>query len=557
MEQQNTSQQIRRGILETVVILLVIAQPGFADFIFGIPKNCGPTVNTAAYGEYGASISADGLTLYYADGAKWPFRPYGIGGGDIWVTTRESLDDEWSEPVNPGTPINGPYSDGTPHLSPNGLSLYFCSARPGGFGDVDLYVSQRSGLDAPWEEPTNLGAGVNSATVDIFPSVTADGLALYFMSVRSGKGDIFMATRSNVDETFGPAQSVGSTINTPDMDEGVPWISPTGHILFYSGVFERSYDLFMCRRTDQDNQWSRPTNLGTPVSMPRPAGESGASFTADGTRYFFHGNHTGGYGHTDLWEAEVFPVVDLDGDGKVDAQDMAVIVDHWHTSDPLCDIGPTPFGDGIVDEQDLKVLSEYLEPGFGRIAHWTLDETEGIVAYDSIGSDHANVHGGAVWQSDAGMLAGALELDGTDDYIAPMLILNPKIRPFRLFAWIKGGAPGQVIASQTADEFTPGSAYLAADPTDGSLVTRMMLPNMPLDSDVVITDTEWHEVALEWDGEHRHLLVNGEEAAVDEMTLPALNSTGWLNIGTGKDAEPGSFWSGLIDDVRVYEKGGL
>jgi len=39
---------------------------------------------------------------------------------------------------------------------------------------------------------------------------------------------------------------------------------------------------------------------------------------------------------------------------------MCIIVDHWGTDEPLCDIGPTPLGDGIVDVQDLIVLAEHL-----------------------------------------------------------------------------------------------------------------------------------------------------------------------------------------------------
>ena len=77
---------------------------------------------------------------------------------------------------------------------------------------------------------------------------------------------------------------------------------------------------------------------------------------------------------------------------------------------------------------------------------------------------------------------------------------------------------------------------------------------MPLKSAVVITDGEWHEVGLEWDGEHRHLYIDEEEVAVDEVPLTSFADTGWLNIGTGKDAETGSFWCGLIDDIRIYGK---
>jgi hypothetical protein len=62
----------------------------------------------------------------------------------------------------------------------------------------------------------------------------------------------------------------------------------------------------------------------------------------------------------DLWQVSIDPIVDLNGDGIVDALDMCIIVDHWGTDNSLCDIGPTPFGDGIVDIQDLIVLAEHL-----------------------------------------------------------------------------------------------------------------------------------------------------------------------------------------------------
>jgi hypothetical protein len=53
-------------------------------------------------------------------------------------------------------------------------------------------------------------------------------------------------------------------------------------------------------------------------------------------------------------------VADLNRDGIVDSADMRIMVDHWITDEPLCDIGPMPFGDGIVDIQDLVVLAEHL-----------------------------------------------------------------------------------------------------------------------------------------------------------------------------------------------------
>ena len=62
----------------------------------------------------------------------------------------------------------------------------------------------------------------------------------------------------------------------------------------------------------------------------------------------------------DLWQVPIIPIVDLNGDGIVDAADMCIVVDNWGTDNQLCDIGPMPWGDGIIDVQDLIVLAEHL-----------------------------------------------------------------------------------------------------------------------------------------------------------------------------------------------------
>ena len=55
------------------------------------------------------------------------------------------------------------------------------------------------------------------------------------------------------------------------------------------------------------------------------------------------------------------PIVDLNGDGKVNCLDVCTMMKHWGTGNLLCDIGPTYcFGDGIVDGQDLSVLAEHV-----------------------------------------------------------------------------------------------------------------------------------------------------------------------------------------------------
>src|SRR5687767_15199214 len=57
---------------------------------------------------------------------------------------------EWSSPVNLGPVVNSAANDLAAEMSKDGLSLYFGSNRPGGFGANDIYVSRRASVDDPW-----------------------------------------------------------------------------------------------------------------------------------------------------------------------------------------------------------------------------------------------------------------------------------------------------------------------------------------------------------------------------------------------------------------------
>ncbi|MCP4609456.1 MAG: hypothetical protein GY845_12150 [Planctomycetes bacterium] len=242
---------------------------------------------------------------------------------------------------------------------------------------------------------------------------------------------------------------------------------------------------------------------------------------------------------------------DFNADGIVDSADMTIMVDHWGRNYPLVDIGPAPFGDYIIDVQDLIVLAEYLFTEPGLIAHFKLDETEGIVAQNSASINDANLIGSPLWQPDAGIVDGALQLDGADDYLSTDFILNPTEESFSIFAWIKGGVPGQVILSQAG-----GSNWLAADPTEGNLMTELKSTGRagkPLLSQTIITDDIWHRIGLVRDGSLRTLYVDGLVAAEDTQDNLG-GSDGGLYIGTGRSMEPGTYFSGLIDDVRIYNR---
>jgi hypothetical protein len=75
----------------------------------------------------------------------------------------------------------------------------------------------------------------------------------------------------------------------------------------------------------------------------------------------------------------------------------------------------------------------------------------------------------------------------------------------------------------------------------------------PLQSQGVVTDGQWHSVGLVWDGLQRTLCVDGVVVAGDTQSGMAA-SAGGLYMGVGKDFAPDSFSSGLIDDVRIYNR---
>jgi hypothetical protein len=318
---------------------------------------------------------------------------------------------------------------------------------------------------------------------------------------------------------------------------------------FRPGGYGQS-DMYMTRRKSTADPWEPPVNLGPDMntnsydSMPR--------VSPDGSVLYFTSSRPGKLGgFCDIWQVPIIPIVDFNGDGIVDSADMCIMVDQWGTSEPLCDIGPTPLGDGIVDVHDLIALAEHLFEEPGLVSYWKLDETEGDIAQDSANDNDGSVHGDPTWQPEGGMVDGALQLDGIDDYVSTPFVLNPADGKFSVFAWIKGGAPGQAVLSQAGR-----ANWLCTDSLEGNLMTELKGPGRganELLSQTIITDGNWHRIGLVWDGLYRTLYVDGVAVAEDTQANLEGSNNG-LYIGTGKLMESGTYWFGLIDDVHIYNR---
>ena len=537
-------------ILSLSLALGLATEIANADFKFGKPQNLGPVVNSSA-NDQTLNITADGLSLYFSSD-----RPGGYGSLDLYVATRESTDDDWGPAVNLGQTVNTPNLEGHGCISADGLTLYFCSNRPGGFGSYDLWVATRETTEDDWGTPVHLGPTVNSSTYAMESSISPDGLTLWFESPRPGGlggADVWMTTRPTISDPWGPSVNLGPPVNGA-FDDGDPSISDDGRILFFTsgrpGGYG-NYDLWVSTRKTTDDKWGTPVNLGRSVNQTD--NELGSNISADGRTLYFNSNRAGGYGGYDLWQAPIIPIVDFNSDGIVNLKDFSKLAQYWGQDEPSVDIGPMPWGDGRVGLNDLLVFSEYWLTYPGPVDHWKLDETEGWIAHDSAGAhDGVTMTISPLWQPTGGKVNGALQLDGADDCVVTDFVLDPSAGVFSVFAWVKGGVPGQVIISQTG-----GANWLCADPSEGKLMTDLKATDQgqALICQSVITDGQWHQVGLVWDGSKRKLYVDGVEVAKDKDTQSSLTgSQGGLYFGAGKNLEPGSFWFGLIDDIRIYDR---
>lgn len=168
------------------------------------PRQISKNINFE-YHDAAAAISADGRELYmYME----------EGGGDLYRSVFDGR--EWGKPQSLGAPINTEYWETSVSMSPDGKKLYFSSDRPGGFGGLDIYVSERQS-NGNWGEPRNLGPDINTFKDEDSPYIHPDGQTLYFSSSgHPGLGgfDVFKSEWSG--QEWEQPENMGYPINTPD-----------------------------------------------------------------------------------------------------------------------------------------------------------------------------------------------------------------------------------------------------------------------------------------------------------------------------------------------------
>jgi WD40 repeat protein len=237
-------------------------------YCYDTPVHLDFPINTLWF-EGKPALSPDGLELYFVSD-----RPGALGGPgdqDIYVSRRRAVNDAWGDPERVPPPVSSQFFDITPTISLDGLSLYFGSNRPGPFSPPmpDLWVSHRASVNDAWETAVNLGSGINTPLFEGSIDVSPDQRTVFFAAVTPAfVFDIYTSTRASTDDSFAPRRKLPPPINSDGHDYG-PALTPDGHAMFFSSGTDNPFapgainHLYVSERRNDGEAWGPRIYLDT------------------------------------------------------------------------------------------------------------------------------------------------------------------------------------------------------------------------------------------------------------------------------------------------------
>jgi serine/threonine protein kinase len=194
------------------------------------------------------------------------------------------------------SPVNRRFQPHEPSLTADGLALYFATwvAPSLGGGGSEIFECRRTRRNELFGEPVRVN--INSEFDDTAPFISADGLTLTFASNRpggAGDKDLWITTRKSSEDPWNPPVNLGPKVNSSDED-WKPALSVDGLALVFSSWRfggEGSEDLWMSMRPSRDGSWSAPVNLGPAVNSVDS--ETSPCLSSDKLALFFHRKREG------------------------------------------------------------------------------------------------------------------------------------------------------------------------------------------------------------------------------------------------------------------------
>ncbi len=300
----NTSKNLALVLLSILVLTSALnAQMERPPRQIITPERFNVTIKTVP-GELNSSDD-DFSPLLLGSGRVMYFTSSRNGNHDIFSTVAGY--NGWEQVQKLGEPMNSSGDEGGASITPDGHWMVFTACdRPDSQGDCDLYIAEYSG--GMWRNIRNLGVNVNSPFWDSQPTISSDGLMVFFSSDRpggQGLADLWMTTRSHGGD-WRPSVNLGSMVNTVG-DELAPALAADNSTLYFSSDQHPGLgglDIYMTKSSGAG--WGAPKHMGTPVNSSDDDYFCGLSLTSDDM--YFTSNRSGGVGDLDIWLAVPNPL---------------------------------------------------------------------------------------------------------------------------------------------------------------------------------------------------------------------------------------------------------
>lgn len=135
-------------------------------------KKLNKNINTRKW-ESHAFMTKDSEKLYFTSARKG-----GYGGLDLWVSHIND-EGEWDEPENLGEHVNTEYHEELPFIIEKGNQIFFGSEAHDNMGGFDMFVSVFDSIENNWPSPINLGSPYNTVGNDLAYVVTFHDKFIY------------------------------------------------------------------------------------------------------------------------------------------------------------------------------------------------------------------------------------------------------------------------------------------------------------------------------------------------------------------------------------------
>lgn len=199
------------------------------------------------------SLSVDELEIFYNSNLA--------GDPDIWTARRASLSAPWTD-ARRVDELSSSAAEGTPSLTSNGLELYFSR---GEYGSRDIYRSTRASPGAPWGEPVRVGELSRAGEDDASPALSPDQDVLILTRVVRGlDSDLFQSVRGMDGRWSAPVRLV--ELSTPEIEGDAMMI--TANEVYFSSQRCAERQLFVARRPSISTPFRPPAILVTGDGVP-------------------------------------------------------------------------------------------------------------------------------------------------------------------------------------------------------------------------------------------------------------------------------------------------